>query len=67
MLDSTIELLGGLCLSALTLGMSLCIVGSIAAALRSVSRETRPLFWLGPEGVGAQIEGAGEKNADERR
>jgi hypothetical protein len=43
MLESTIELLGGLCLSTLTLLMSLCIVGSIVAALREVSRETRPL------------------------
>ena len=38
MLESIIELLGGLCLSALTLLMSLCIVGSIVAALRAVSR-----------------------------
>jgi hypothetical protein len=36
MLGSTIELLGDLCLSALTLLMSLCIVGSIVAALRAV-------------------------------
>jgi hypothetical protein len=40
MLESTIELLGGLCLSALTLLMSLCIVGSTVAALRAVSRRS---------------------------
>jgi hypothetical protein len=38
MLESTIELLGGLCLSALTLLISFCIVGSIVAALRAVRR-----------------------------
>jgi hypothetical protein len=38
MLESTIELLGGLCLSALTLLISFCIVGSIVAALRAVGR-----------------------------
>jgi hypothetical protein len=38
MLESTVELLGGLCLSALTLVMSVCTVGSIVAALRAVSR-----------------------------
>jgi hypothetical protein len=38
MLESTVELLGGLCLSALTLVMSVCMVGSIVAALRAVSR-----------------------------
>jgi len=37
MLESTVALLGGLCLSALTLLMSVCIVGSIVAALRAVS------------------------------
>ncbi len=40
MLESTVELLGGLCLSALTVLMSVCIVGSIVAALRAVSRES---------------------------
>jgi hypothetical protein len=44
MLESTIELLGGLCLSALALLLSVCIVGSVVAALRAVSRETRPLI-----------------------
>jgi hypothetical protein len=38
MLDSTVELLGGLCLIALPLLISFCIVGSIVAALRAVSR-----------------------------
>jgi len=38
MLESTVELLGGICLSTLTLLMSVCIVGSIVAALRAVSR-----------------------------
>jgi hypothetical protein len=38
MLQSTIELLGDLLLSALTLLIGSCIVGSIVAALRAVSR-----------------------------
>jgi hypothetical protein len=38
MLGSIVELLGGLSLSALTLVVGSCIVGSIVAALRSVSR-----------------------------
>ena len=38
MLKSTFELLGGLCLSALPLLISFCIVGSIVAAVRAVSR-----------------------------
>jgi len=38
MLESTIELLGGLFLSALTLLISACIVGSIVAALGAISR-----------------------------
>jgi hypothetical protein len=38
MMESTVELLGGLCLSALTLLIGFCIVGSIVAALRAVSR-----------------------------
>jgi len=38
MLDSTVELLVGLCLIALPLMISLCIVSSIVAALRAVSR-----------------------------
>jgi hypothetical protein len=37
MLDS-VELLGGLVLTALTLLIGSCIVGSIVAALRAVSR-----------------------------
>jgi hypothetical protein len=40
MLESTIALLGGLGLSALALLMSACIAGSIAAALRAVSRRS---------------------------
>ncbi len=35
MLESTVELLGGLCLSALILLIGVCIVGSILAALRA--------------------------------
>jgi hypothetical protein len=38
MLESIAELLGGLCLSAPTLLIVFCIVGSIVAALRAVSR-----------------------------
>ena len=40
MLESTVELLGGLGLIALTLLIGLCIVGSIVAALRAVSRSS---------------------------
>jgi hypothetical protein len=40
MLESTVELLGGLFLSALILLVSACILGSIIAALRAVSRES---------------------------
>ena len=39
MLEGTVELLGGLSLSALTLVIGSCIGGSIVAALRAVSRE----------------------------
>jgi hypothetical protein len=38
MLESTVGLLGGLCLSALTLLISFCIFGSIVAALRAVNQ-----------------------------
>jgi hypothetical protein len=38
MLESAVEWLGGLCLSALAFLMSLCFIGSIVAALRAVSR-----------------------------
>jgi hypothetical protein len=38
MLDSTVELLVGLCLIALPLMISFCIVGSIVATLRAVSQ-----------------------------
>ena len=38
MLDSAVELLGGVFLTALTLLIGSCIVGSIVAALRAVSR-----------------------------
>jgi hypothetical protein len=38
MLENTVELVGGLCLIALPLLISFCIVGSIVAALRAVSR-----------------------------
>jgi hypothetical protein len=40
MLEGTVELLGGLSLSALTLVIGSCIGGSIVAALRAVSRGT---------------------------
>jgi hypothetical protein len=39
-LESTVELLGGLFLSALILLVSACILGSIHAALRAVTRES---------------------------
>ena len=38
MLENIVELLGGLCLIALPLLISFCIVGSIVAALGAVSR-----------------------------
>lgn len=38
MLDSTVELLVGLCLIALPLMISFCMAGSIVAALRAVCR-----------------------------
>jgi hypothetical protein len=38
MLQNTVELLGGLSLIALPLLIGFCIVGSIVAALRAVSR-----------------------------
>jgi hypothetical protein len=38
MLGSTVELLGGMCLGALTLLIVFCIAGSIVAALRALSR-----------------------------
>jgi hypothetical protein len=40
MLDSTVELLAGLCLIAPPLMISFCIVGSIVAALRPHQRVT---------------------------
>jgi len=40
MLESTVELLGGLFMSALLLLIVFCIVGSTVAALRAVSRES---------------------------
>ena len=40
MLESTVELVGGLFLSALILLVSACILGSIYTALRAVSRES---------------------------
>jgi len=40
MLESTVELLGGLTLSALMLLVGACILGSILAALRAVNRES---------------------------
>ena len=39
---STIELLGDLLLSALALLIGSCVVGSIVAALRAVSRGSAP-------------------------
>jgi hypothetical protein len=42
-LGGTVELLGGLCLIALPLLISFCIVGSIVAALRAVSRGSATL------------------------
>ena len=43
MLDSTVELLVGLCLIALPLMISFCMAGSIVAALRAVSRRRAAL------------------------
>jgi hypothetical protein len=43
MLESTVELLGGLCLIALILLIGVCIVGSILAALRAVRRGSATL------------------------
>jgi hypothetical protein len=40
MLESTVELLGGLFVSALLLLIGLCIVGSILAALQAVGRRS---------------------------
>jgi len=40
MLESAVDLLGGLFLSGLTLLIVSCIVGSIFAALRAVSRRS---------------------------
>jgi len=39
-IESMVELLFGLCLSALILLIPFCIVGSIVAALRAVNRES---------------------------
>ena len=41
MLENTVEVVGGLCLIALPLMISFCIVGSIVAALRAVSGTLR--------------------------
>jgi hypothetical protein len=38
MVESAIELLSGFCLSALTLLIPFCVIGSIVAALRAVRR-----------------------------
>lgn len=43
MLESAVELLGGLCSSALILLIAVCIVGSIVAALRAVGRGSATL------------------------
>jgi hypothetical protein len=43
MVESTVELLGGLCLSALILLIGVCIVGSIVAALRAAGQGTGTL------------------------
>jgi|ERR1700678_1478491 hypothetical protein len=40
MLESTVELVGGLCLSAVTLLIGVCIAGSVVAALLAVDRQT---------------------------
>jgi hypothetical protein len=51
MLDSTVELLVGLCLIALPLMISFCIVGSIVAALRAVSRKRAAVNIMRTEGI----------------
>jgi hypothetical protein len=43
MVESTIELLSSLCLSALILLTGACIVGSIVAALRAAGRGSGPV------------------------
>jgi hypothetical protein len=45
MLDSALELLGGLFLTVLTLLIGSCIVGSMVAALRAVSRGSATSPW----------------------
>lgn len=40
MLESAIALLGGICLSALSLLIAVCIVGSVVAALRAVRQRS---------------------------
>jgi ABC-type arginine/histidine transport system permease subunit len=45
MLESALELLGGLFLTVLTLLIGSCIVGSMVAALRAVSRVSATSQW----------------------
>jgi hypothetical protein len=54
MLESTVELLGALCLSALTLLIGVCIVGSMVAAVRAVSRASTTLVQEGRSSVSWQ-------------
>ena len=53
---STVELLGGLCLSAPVLLIGLSIVGSIIAALRAVSRGSHLLIREGEEDLRQTLE-----------
>jgi hypothetical protein len=51
MLESTVDLVGGLFLTALALLIGSCIVGSIVAALRAVGRGTVQSVRGGEEGL----------------
>jgi hypothetical protein len=51
MLESTVDLVGGLFLTALALLIGSCIVGSIVAALRAVDRGTVQSVRGGEEGL----------------
>jgi hypothetical protein len=54
--ESAVELLGGLCLSAPVLLIGLCIVGSIVAALRAVSRGSHLLVSEGEQDLRQTLE-----------
>ncbi len=65
MLETTVELLGGLCLSALTVLIGFCIVGSIVAALEAVSRGSATVSTRREVlGFGAEVTVGDERNRD---